>query len=168
MSHPNKNEVGSAPMEATRLEKYAQILAEQDGGISLVKAWCQSDSAEVTPEPTNGRRVSASNALKRVADRVAWLKQQNASRAPVASLTAERLAALMQRTTVDLMTAARHAQKAGSNNIALQLRKSLIIHAGRSSRLEQYVPRQDKIGEEVDVNSIMSRLYPCICSQGSC
>lgn len=168
MNNTNKIEAGSEPMESKRLEKFAQILAEQDGGISLVKAWCQSDPAEVKPEPSNGRRVSSSNAMKRVAGRVAWLKQKNASTAPVESLTAERLSVLMEETTASLMAAARHAQKAGANNIAQQLRKTLTIHAGRSSRLEQRVPPQDKTSDVLDVDSILSRLTPCTCPEGIC
>lgn len=57
-----------------RDEKFAQILAESDGGLSLTQAWCLSDPSEATPGVTPGRRVSASKAFKRVADKVAWFE----------------------------------------------------------------------------------------------
>lgn len=167
MSQSNKND-GSIPMTRARDERFAAIVAGADGGLSLARAWCLSDPAVVKPKVTPGRRVSASNAGKRVADRVAWLKQQHASVVPIENLTTERISNLMERTTIDLMAAARHAQKVGSNNIAQQLRKALIIHAGRSSRLKQSVPAQDNIDEVVDVDSILSRLYACICSKELC
>lgn len=155
----------SVPLTRAREERFALLLAESDGGLSLSQAWVQSDPAVVTPEVTPGRRVSASKAFKRVADRVAWIKQQAASTAPTEALTAERLSSLMEGTTASLLDAARHAQKVGANNIAQSLRRVLTVHAGRSSRLDQRVPAQEKIGGAVDVESILTRLHFCTCSK---
>lgn len=160
-----ENEPGSTPIKKERDERFARLVAEADGGASLVALWCQSDSAEVKPAATNGRRVSASKARKRVADRVAYIKRQNASDTPAEALTAERLSAIMAEVTGALMVAARAAQAAGADNIAQQLRKCITVHAGRSERVSTRSPTPEKNPDEIDLDGVLSRFHPCICEE---
>lgn len=156
-------EPGSTPIKKARDERFAQLLAEADGGLSLVEAWCRSDSAEVKAVVTPGRRVSASKARKRVAARVAYIKRQNASGASTTTLTAARLSLLMADITSALVTAAKSAQAAGADNIAQQLRKCITVHAGRSERVEHRSPAPEENQDAIDVDSIARRFYPCLC-----
>lgn len=158
-----KNEPGSVPLRRERDERFAQILAASDGGITKVQAWCESDPAEAKPDATSGRRVSASKALKRAAERVAYIKRQNATDASTTTLTAERLSVLMASITSALVTAAKAAQAAGADNIAQQLRKSITVHAGRSERVEHRSPAPEENQDAVDVDSIVRRFYTCFC-----
>lgn len=156
-------EPGSAPMKSERDERFANIVAEADGGISLVEAWCRSDPAEMKPVVTPGRRVSASKAHKRVAARVAYIKRQNASGASTTTLTAARLSLLMADITSALVAAAKSAQAAGADNISQQLRKCITVHAGRSLRVEHKSPVPDENQDAIDVDIIARRFYPCLC-----
>lgn len=160
----SEKEPGSVKMKSERLERFARILGETDGGLTLVEAWIQSDPAEVKPKVTPGRRVSASKAGKRVADRVAFIKQKNASTAPTASLTAERLTTLMSSVTASLLSAADAANRAGSNAIAQQLRKAITVHAGRSVRLGRRSPALEQNADEIDIDGVLERLHYCKCS----
>ena len=47
-------EPGSTPIKKARDERFALLLAEADGGLSLVEAWCRSDSAEVKDRKSVG------------------------------------------------------------------------------------------------------------------
>ena len=156
---------GSAPLRS-RDERFAQLVADADGGQSRVESWVQSDPAEVKPEITPGRRVSASKAGKRCADRIAYLKQQNTSTAPTERLTAHRLTALMEEVTRSLMSAADSAQKAGSHSIAQILRKSITVHAGRSERVDRRSPTPARSANDIDVTAMVERLYYCTCPCG--
>jgi hypothetical protein len=163
----SESEPGFAILKSARDERFANIVAEADGGLTLVEAWCQSDPAEVKPEVTAGRRVGASKAHKRVAARVAYIKRQNASQTPTAALTTEILSTLMAEVTSALMVGARAAQDAGAENIAQQLRKCITVHAGRSERVEHRAPAPVENHHEIDVDLIVKRFHPCTCMAAS-
>lgn len=136
---------GSAPCKRPRDERYCQILAQsaRDGHqMTLVQAWCESAENYPKPQPSLGLRVSASKAHKRVAARVAFLKSQYAAQRTTADavstvpekVTAKTIQNLMTTVTESLMLAASAASAHGANNIARQIRKSVVTHCGRIGR----------------------------------
>jgi len=156
---------GDMTKREERDERFAQLVAE--GDRTLTEAWLLSSGDEVRPENTPGRRVSASRAGKRCAERIAQLKRERAtSQAPqeAETLTAGRLQLLMADVTAVLMDAANAAQQAGSTGIAQQLRKTITVHSGRTSRLSDRTPAPEQKSAEIDREGILSRLYACRCS----
>ena len=154
----------SLPMRRDRDERFAQFMVE--GDRTMIEAWCLSADSVTKPEPTPGRRVSASRAGARCAERIAHLKRERASGAPqeeAETLTARRLQLLMADVTAVLMDAANAAQQAGSNGIAQQLRKTITVHSGRTSRLSDRTPAPEKKSAVIDRDGILSRLYACRC-----
>ena len=152
---------GSTPLRA-RDEEFARLVAS---GMTLIESWCQSVEPSVVP--TAGRRVSASKAGKRCAERIAYLKAHGTRSALVASdddaLTAERLNELMQATTNTIRVAAEVAQRVGALSLAQGLRKVAVTHAGRAQRVERRAPKIDEVDPQVPKDVYLSRLKSCEC-----
>lgn len=160
----------SSTCKRPRDERFCQILAQsaRDGHqMTLIQAWCESSVGYPKPEPTPGLRVSASKAHKRLAGRVAFLKaqytEQRASTADAASnktekVTAKSLSILMQTVTISLVAAADCAAQHGANNIARQLRKTIVTHSGRVGRASARAPAPAIEADAGEVEKLASNI----------
>lgn len=154
-----------APLKRARDERFARLAAEVEG-ITLLDAWCRSVSPPAPPTP--GRRVSASKAGKRCAERIAFLKRLRAQKAlneETEPFTLERLASLMEDATRTLMEAANVAQRAGASSIAQSLRKAVVTHAGRAHRVERQTANVQIQKKTVPVSEYLERLRLCECGR---
>lgn len=163
-SAPKPHHNGSIPLKNARREAFCQILS-RPAPPSLLAAWCESALAVGRPVPqaTPGLRVSASNvhASEDVLSRLAYLRLERArAKGATDTLTEARLSELMRECTECLVAASEAAERAGvSAAQASAIRKSIIVHAGRSDRLRK---RVDPEPEPVPVK--LPNVNWCQCS----
>lgn len=160
---------GSTVCKRPRDERFCQILAQsaRDGDqMTLIQAWCMSATDYPKPQPTPGLRVSASKAHKRLAGRVAHLKAEHAEqRASTANavptndkVTTQTIQNLMQTVTESLVQAANAASAHGANNIARQIRKTIVTHSGRISRVSGRIDAPTTEINEDEVEKLASNI----------
>ena len=169
----------TAPCKRPRDERFCQILSQsaRDGHqMTLVQAWCDSAEGYPKPEPSPGLRVSSSKAHKRLAGRVAYLKAEYATKRPTADavptdsnkVTAQTIQNLMTTVTESLMKAASAASAHGANNIACQIRKTIVTHSGRinrvSGRVDAPLTEPDNGIVEKLASNIALNLGYCSCT----
>lgn len=159
-------EPGSAPLRNMRHERFALLLAE-DRGLTQLECYCRS--AEPHVEPTPGRQVSASRLANTdvVQERVAYLKRQRAESSVAHTaipISRDALADLMEQTTAALMVAADAASRIGAENVALSLRKTITVHAGRTARTLRRAPAPEKCAPELPLDDMLARLE-CSCDE---
>lgn len=157
-------EPGSARLRNTRHERFAILLSE-DRGLTQLEAYCHS--AEPPVEPTPGRQVSASRLANTdaVQERVAYLKRQRAESSAAHAappITRDALADLMEQTTAALMVAADAASRIGAENVALSLRKTITVHAGRTARTIRRAPAPEKGSPDLPLDDMLARME-CSC-----
>lgn len=147
-----------------RLERFAQLLAAPERRTAT-DAWCLSDDNPIKPAPTKGREVAASRNSNRedVKARVAFLRAERATASEQSGMDADGVAALMERVTGKFLEIGELAARLGLGELAQKMRRSTVVHAGRSERLHRHVPVVEKT-ETIDVGEMLGRLHLCECS----
>ncbi|WP_172294811.1 hypothetical protein [Pseudoruegeria sp. HB172150] len=139
--------MSDTPLKNARHEAFAQGLAE---GLGQAESYCRAFSK---PLPAEGEgfpdavRAAATKLSKKVhvADRVAFLKKQNAKFASdAARLTAQSINSIFAETTSAVLEAAKLADFHGETAIATSLRKLLTVMAGRSQRAQDKIDAPER------------------------
>jgi hypothetical protein len=129
----------AAKKRAERDRRFAKLVAMD--GLTYSAAWVESAEGYPKPEPTPGRRVSASKAAKRCGNLISEMRLQRAeATAPVEVRTdPDSILLLMDQVSAALLQASKVAKAHGANRLANTLRQSLTRHVGRTSRVSQRV-----------------------------
>lgn len=129
----------AAKKRAERDQRFAKLVAID--GLTYTAAWVESASGFPKPEPTPGRRVSASKAAARCKDLITEMRLQKAkAAAPVEVATdPQSILQLMDEVSAALLQASKTAKAHGANRLANALRQSLTRHVGRHARVSQRV-----------------------------
>lgn len=170
---------GSQPLKNKKKERFSRLVA---AGETYVDAYCKASTPQL--QKTAGRRVTGCRWAKLCEDRILHLKlEAGAARtgpegdrttlavdvpvtpeSPPETLTRAHLSNLMEETTQVLMTAADSALSAGAVAVSEKLRRTITLHAGRSIRSSANLPNETAARTEIDTDSILERLNPCVCN----
>ena len=150
----------AAKKRADRDQRFAKLVAVD--GLNYTEAWVESADGFPKPQPTPGRRVSASKAAKRCKDLIAEMRLQKAeASAPVEVRTdPESILSLMDEVSAALLQASKVAKAHGANRLANTMRQSLTRHVGRQSRVSQRVenPGAGRAHDDGDVETMARRI----------
>lgn len=150
-----ESSAGASLLGKAHYEAFAQNVA---AGMLLIDAWCAATGAEATP----GRRVTSTrvNAREDVMDRIAYLRRNRAVTGAPERLSAHRLSDLMEEVTEALTGAAEASARAGASYAQKSaIRKAIVVHSGRSQRVESRAPPPEK----VDYILPICDFYYCTC-----
>jgi len=150
----------AAKKRADRDRRFSKLVAVD--GLTYSAAWIESAEGFPKPEPTPGRRVSASKAAARCKDLIAEMRlQKTKASAPVEMRTdPHSILRLMDEVSQALLQASKTAKAHGANRLANTLRQSLTRHVGRQSRVSQRVENTGvaKTTKESDVETMAHRI----------
>lgn len=156
---------GSVPLKNVRHEAFCRILAGPSPP-NQTEAWCQSASAvgrEISTVSA-AQRVSASrtHAKKEVRDRIAYLRHARFHDQPTPQkISSAKLDELMEECTQALMQAASAAIQAGVKPAQVaQIRHKIVVHAGRSERLNKRTPDRTEDNYPIE----LPELSVCKCA----
>ena len=142
----------AAKKRADRDRRFAKLVAVD--GLNYTEAWVESADGFPKPEPTPGRRVSASKAAKRCKDLIAEMRLQKAeATVPVEVSTDPQILRLMDEVSAALLQASKVAKAHGANRLANTMRQSLTRHVGRQSRVSQRVENPD-VSNSADADEV--------------
>jgi hypothetical protein len=148
-------DMGREPLHKPHYELFAQNVAS---GMQMGDAYAAAIGKALTP----GRRVSATKIHARTAvlDRIAYLRRTNAATGAPERLTGSHLSELMETVTKALTRAAEVAACTGASYAQQSaIRKGLVMHAGRTTRLEAKAPPIEKCDEVWPANDF----HFCTC-----